>query len=319
MGGLCIDKACGRLIVILLHLLCSNYCAAEMKNDDKMLHDFFTAESHSTESLVSARQEMPRVCLEVGMGALPVLSQAVSRQTPSNVQVAEIAFNCLVRIGGPDVRELLRKMYREATDQSFKDVMKAALCNSMQSTGSPSDIEFLIDSLEGPIFGLKALAPSAAAYALAVLKPQSARAALERRVQEYKNTPLEEVKLALERIDGRQWITPQADSARGKDILILKVFQFGIPHISMSDVFVEPRAKRVWVRDANTWQHRPSDLKYESLPSISFDVFVTEDEKRAICSVTIVCGNACAYGYDFILGYEELGWRVVGLFPTWIS
>ncbi len=294
-------------------------CDAQSRSEGTILKDFFSANPHPTEELVSAKESMPKVCLEAGDKAIPILSEAVKNVTASNVGQADIAVNCLVRIGGPEVVRFFRKMYDESADETYRDVMRAILCKAMQSTGSGEDINFLMDSLSGSAWGgVKGLAPRAAAYSLAVLKPEIAKTALKNRSKEL-TVPSEEVKFTLERVNGREWHTPQAVSAKGPDAVILTVFRFGIPNISMSDAFVELKAKRIWKRTADTWRYEPL-IDYDKYHHfISFDVFVTKDGKRAMCSVGLFCGNTCGYGYDYVLKYDGEGWRVVGLFPTWIS
>ena len=307
------------VIVLIVVVFLSADCAAQPQDEEKILHQFFSVGSHSNEVLMSPSEQIPKICLELGDKAIPLLSEAIRHVIPSNAELAQIALDCLVRIGGSKVVELFRRMYNESQDESLRNAMRAALCGSMQSTGSPQDIQFLIESLKGPLYGPNAVAPSAAAYALAVLKPQSAKAPLEKRAKEYKDGFPSEVEFALDRINGMEWKTPQADSARGMDVLILTVFRFGIPHITVSDSFFERKTARIWKRDGSEWRFESPPPKVEDLPSISFDVFVTKDGRRAICSVGIVCGNVCGYGYDFVLKKDNAGWRVVGLFPTLIS
>jgi hypothetical protein len=292
-------------------------------DDETRLRNFLSSESHSSQAIRSAEKEIPKLCLEVGEKAIPMLWESVSNTlkdpTHTNAEVANVASDCLVKIGGPEVVKLFKKIYTESEGKPYRDGAKWVLCWAIQSASTPQDIQFLIDSLEGPVYGPERLIPSAAAYGLAVLKPQAAKQALEKRAEEYKNTLPEEVKFALARINGPEWDTPQADSASGTDLLILAVLRFGVPHLDISDNFLETKTGRFWKRDGNAWRYDNQRPKDGSIPSISFDVFVTKDQKRAICSVGIHCGNVCGYGYDFVLRNTKDGWRVVGLFPTWIS
>ena len=311
------------VIVLALWVTC---CPAQPSSEELVVKEFFTAPSHTEKELREAKRQMPKLCLEAGDKAIPVVSQSLSKiltDLPSHPtreagMAGEIGEDCLIRIGGPDVVGLFRKLYDQSKDETAKDVLRAALCWAMASTGSPEDIRFLIESLKGPLGGPKGLAPRAAAYGLVVLRPESARTALEARASEYENVR-EEVKFALARIKGKPWITPEMDSVKDEDLVVLALLGFGIPHMRESDSFVEPKANRIWIFSNNTWRFEPFEAQGPFAPGNTLEVFVTKDRKRAMVSVSITCGNACGYGYDFMLRKDEAGWRVVGLLPTWIS
>jgi len=311
-------------IVVLVSWV--TYCPAQLTSEEAVVKEFFTAPSHTEVDLRRAKQQMPKLCLEAGDKAIPVISQSVSEiltHLPSHptreaAMTAEIGMDCLIRIGGPDVVGLFRKIYDESTDETLKDALRAALCWAMQSGGSAEDVGFLIESLEGPLFGPKGLVPRAAAYALAVRRPESARTALEARARQFENVR-EEVKFALARIKGTPWTTPKVDSAKDEDLVVLALLGFGIPHMRENDYFVESKANRIWKLSGNTWRFEPFEAQGPFAPGNSLEVFVTKDRKRAMVSVRITCGNACGYGYDFMLRNDKAGWRVMGLLPTWIS
>ena len=313
------------IMVFMFVIISAVNCGAQPSTEEtRSLRDFFSVTSRSAESRRSAEKQIPKLCLDIGEPSIPILADVLrdtlQARSPSGAAVGSLAVKCLIYVGGPEVVRLFRKMYAESRDPSDKKAMRAVLCDAMQSTGSDQDIQFLIDSLEGPLGGLDGLAPTSATFALAVLKPQAAKAALKKRAEEYKPIVLEDVQYALERINGLEWGTPQAGLASPRDQVILTLFRFGIPHITLTHTFAELKTNRLWKRTGRTWSYDESPVtKDESLPAISFDVSITKDGERAMCSVGIYCGPTCGYGYDFILRRDKHGWWVVGLFPTWLS
>jgi hypothetical protein len=288
------------LIITILVLACwSVGGAAEISDEERTLRDFFSQKSQTAKAEDWGRREMPKVCVELGDKAVPIASEvllnALSNLTSSNAPRAAFVAECLLYVGGREVLQLFRKIYDESKDEAFKEGWRGALCSAMQRTDSSQDVQFLIDSLKGPKYPWISMVPVVAARALAVLKPESARTALEERAKVFEYVVSDEVKFALDRINGRVWKTPQTDSPGLTDLLKIAVFRFGIPNIDEAP------------RDA------------QGFPDIRFDAYVTKDGKRALCSVGITCGNVCGYGYDFVLRNENGEWQVVSLFPTWIS
>ncbi|HVN97852.1 MAG TPA: hypothetical protein VMT62_15590 [Syntrophorhabdaceae bacterium] len=288
------------------------YCTAKSDSELSTLRAFFTATSHTREEIESAQPQMIRIALDLGSSAIPILTKAI---THSEKAVSEIAISCLIYIGGAEVKRLFQDMYTRTNDLSFK----AAFCLTMASSGPSQDIPFLIDALEGERFGAESIIPVTAAYSLAVLRPEQARAALEKRAEKYQGAIPEEVKFALARIKRTPWKTPQAKTALGIDSVIFSVMRFGIPYLEASDRYVDRKAHRIWKRTGNEWFYKTDKNNMPGLPSLMFDVFVTSHGNRSICSVSIGCGNVCGYGYDFILRKENNEWQVVGLIPTYVS
>ena len=312
---------------VILILIC--WCGSgfgQTEDKEMRVRKFLAKPPDDLQEMDAEARLIPKYCVELGDKASSFIRQDLPRmltsfmenRTRANAVSTDTAMQCLIYLGGPEVVDLFQKLYNEAKNETLRDVMRSRLCWAMQSTGSPEDIRFLIQSLKGPIGGPKGLAPQAAAYSLAVLRPASAKVALEARVKE---TNRYEAKYALSRLSGRPLRAPQMNSAGSMDRIILTVFEFGIPHIEESGSYTETEKNRQWRHEGDSWLYEPLTADSTGgLHRIRFDITISKDDKRAICSVGIFCGNACGYGYDFILEKDkDFRWRVKVLFPTWIS
>ena len=57
----------------------------------------------------------------------------------------------------------------------------------------------------------------------------------------------------------------------------------------------------------------------EDIPTISFQVHIAPDSKKAICSVGLTFGPLNGGGYNFVLRKNVGVWKVIGVMQTWVS
>jgi len=282
--------------------------------EEDMLRLYFTPE-HPPYSEIISVEKIKLLCIEMGDKAIPILKPVIARRDRWRWQDA---VDCLLHVDTQEVIDILRREYTEnpPLDSKANGFLRSSLCRAMSITVSPADIQFLIGQLDGPRILFGRGVTQEAAFSLAVLKPDQARAALEKRLVKYgpPEYPMEndDIQLALDRINGTIWNTPQDRNDRGPDSVIFSVLRFGIPRTGFSNVFYDERTRRAWKHEGNTWTYKQGKFDAE-FPSISFDVYIARDSKHATCKTWVGDGPQSFLGHTFILRKEANRWRVIRL------
>ena len=281
--------------------------------DEAFLRLYFTPE-HEPGDIVSSGQ-IERLCMKLGEKAFPILKTVIHRRDRWRW---ESAVDCLLYIDSPEVIDILRKEYVEnpPLDTKANAFLKSSLCRAMSVTKSTKDVEFLISQIDGPRHYFERGSTRSAAFSLAVFKQEDARDALEKRLVKYGTPeyPMEndDIQLALDRINGRIWNTPQDKNPISHDSVTFAVLRFGIPRTAFARSFYDRQARRIWKRDGNTWTYKEGKID-EEFPSMSFRVFTTSDGKYAICKTWVGNGPQSFLEHIFILRKEDGTWRVIRL------
>ena len=263
---------------------------------------------------VSGR-EIEKMCMNGVNRALPVLKELVTQPDPFR---ADFASTCLLSIDDPEAIDILRKAYAgRRSDNSKMDMyLKDVLCLAMSTTKSQHDVDFLISQVDGPRTGLDRMVREAACFSLAALKAERARPALENRLikLEY-GLPMEnwDIRFALDRINGKIMQTPQCGAGTEKDAVICAVLRFDIPTADSRGTYVDKKAGKVWHRKPNAWTYEKNASVKEEYPIISFDVFVADDGRYAMCWVLMGDIPHGLREYTFLLRKEGSEWTVVRL------
>ena len=296
--------------VMILHAVLAflpGNLSSETSLENGLLLYYFRSEQKPSPMILS-QLNVQRLCLEMGRKAIPILTDPLISGDPWRY---EAAADCLLNIDSSEVIAVFRSVYGQKPSNPSKSnaFLESALCLSMSVTQSQRDIEFLISLLDGPRTLYGRFLTRSAAYSLAVLKAEQAKPALERRMAKYfpLDHPMEnnDIQLALDRINGKAWKTPQDRNDISADSVIFAVFRFGIPYTSFSDVFFDSEASRIWRRQGNTWAWEKGKAESPDRPSISFMVFITRDQSHAVCDVVVGNGPQSYQGHAFILRREK--------------
>ena len=267
--------------------------------------------SYSRDAQLQPSLDMKRAALEAGNGGIPLLEEALNDPVRQGLAVVGLAY-----LGGPKSTELLRRHYEKT------GAGKSGLCFALASTGTPEDRKFLIESLvvEDTLFGNDWYTRACAAYSLGVLRAREAIPALERTARK-KDGRFDSAaaEAALRWIQEDPPSVPHLSNPSERDRVILAVLGHAIPSTDRSDVFFEEQASRLWENRGAGWRVRTVTTEPEDTPSISFDVFITNDGQRALCAVGLHFGHLDAIGYDYVLRKDNDTWKVVGLILTWVS
>ena len=175
-------------------------------------------------------------------------------------------------------------------------------------------------SLSGGHYGSEWPPIQQAAFSLGVLRAKEVKSALEQTASKKEGFASAAAECALKWFDGDIWRVTPGQNISTRDSVILSLIRFGIPRMDESTSFLEKESYRVWRREGKTWMWESTNkASLEDIPTISFQVHIAPDSKRAICSVGLTFGPLNGGGYNFVLRKNAGVWGVIGVMQTWVS
>jgi hypothetical protein len=261
-----------------------------------------------------------RTILDLGESAIPTLEKALDDPKPA---IRDFSLEGLFLIGGEKARDVLKKAHEKTKDEKTK----LFLCLSMASTGTPDDVDFLMETLASG--NDNNMAASAALLSLTVLKPEKMIEAVQPDAKAGAGMDPIFRELFLLSLDLGGADTPQMGSAGPEDRVILTLFGFGIPGTGQSPVFLEEKKERTWKMENRSWSYFQDDnreiyrsgelLKSYNPPYIEFETYVNRDNTRALVRAGVIFGKLSGAGYSFVLKQVKGKWKVTGMMLDWIS
>lgn len=262
-----------------------------------------------------------RTVLDLGESAIPTLAKALDDPKPA---IRDFALEALFLIGGEKARDVLKKDHEKTTDEKTK----LFLCLSMASTGTPEDVDFLMETLASGN-DKNTMAASAALLSLTVLKPEKMIKAVQPDAKAGAGMDPTFRELFLLSLDLGGADTPQMRSAGPEDRVILTLFEFGIPGTGQSPVFLEEKKERTWKMENRSWSyfqdsnpeiyHSGELLTSYHPPYIEFETYVNQDNTRALVRAGVIFGKLSGAGYSFVLKQVKGNWKVTGMMLNWMS
>ena len=262
-----------------------------------------------------------RTVLDLGESAIPTLEKALD--DPKSA-IRDFALESLFLIGGEKARDVLKKAHEKTKDEKIK----LFLCLSMASTGTPDDVDFLMETLASGN-DKNSMAASAALLSLTVLKPEKMIEAVQSNSEAGAGMDPTFRELFLLSLDLGGADTPQMGSAGPEDRVILTLFEFGIPGTGQSPVFLEEKKERTWKMENKSWSYFQDGnreiyksgelLNAYNPPYIEFETHVNRDNTRALVRAGVIFGKLSGAGYSFVLKQVKGKWKVTGMMLDWMS
>ncbi|MDA8136243.1 MAG: HEAT repeat domain-containing protein [Desulfobacteraceae bacterium] len=262
-----------------------------------------------------------RTVLDLGESAIPTLEKALDDPKPA---IRDFSLEGLFLIGGEKARDVLKKAHEKTKDEKTK----LFLCLSMASTGTPDDVDFLMETLASGD-DRNSMAASAALLSLTVLKPEKMIEAVQPDAKAGAGMDPIFRELFLLSLDLGGAGTPQMKSAGPEDRVILTLFEFGIPGTGQSPVFLEEKKERTWKKENRSWSYfqdsNPEIYRSGELltsynpPYIEFETYVNRDNTRALVRAGVIFGKLSGAGYSFVLKQVKGKWKVTGMMLDWMS
>lgn len=255
---------------------------------------------------------LQRAAVEAGPAAVRVLGQLLASESPS--RRSRVAY-ALAFTAQPEGSDLLLREFTRSKDQGIKGLT----CFALARRGTAADIQFLVGALKGEHYGDQWYPIQVAALSLGVLRATSALGPLQATA---KKEPSSIASGAAE--DAIAWIKGQPFDVQSRINSpglspLMAVVSHGIPRIDESAVFYETQAGRMWTREGRIWTVQALPDRKVDGPTISFEPYVSSDNRRAVVAVGLVFGPLNGVGYDYLLALENKEWKVIGVLPTWIS
>ena len=262
-----------------------------------------------------------RTVLDLGESAVPTLEKALDDPKQA---LRDFALESLFFIGGEKARDVLKKDYEKTKDEKAR----LFLCLSMASTGTPDDVDFLMETLASGN-DKNSMAASGALLSLTVLKPEKMIKAVQSNAKAGAGMDPIFRELFLLSLDLGGADIPQMRSVGPEDQVILTLFEFGIPGTGQSPVFLEEKKERTWKMENKSWSyfqdsnpeiyHSGELLSSYNPPYIEFETYVNRDNTRALVRAGVIFGKLSGAGYSFVLKQVKGKWKVTGMMLNWMS
>jgi hypothetical protein len=301
-------------VVIMIAIICT--FAASTDEFTKKLQAYFSDSDGSSFEIQGFKvDELEKAALEVANSGIPIFEKALNSDDEEKRYTAAYF---LALIANEKAHDTLLSEYNRTGDMNIKSL----LCFVMAATGTPKDVKFLMDSLEGEQIGNDWQSIESAALSLGVLKRKEAETALKNCAERGGHETIggDAAECALKWME-RQPTAPQETSAPEREQIILAMFRSGIPRTDWSNNFYERDKNLRWSFANGIWRYDPvvSNFATKSLPAINFDVYVTADDSDALVAVGMTFGPMNGKGYNYRLRKQNGSWKVIGIFSTWIS
>lgn len=267
---------------------------------------------HESTDTVDVFEKVPQAAIDAGPEALPYLREVLARGPKHQAELAMVA---LAYLGGDSAVDLLRQRFKATQDIQIKSLLAIAMASTRQSAENRA---FLEDCLKGEQFGTQWMPSASAAFSLGVLRAPESRDALEKAA---KKAPGSIVSEAAE--DALLWIAQgqwklDASSMAKIEPPVGAVLRNGVPRTDEAERFFDRDRPLVWIREGATWRVKEAD-RQSGVPSLSFHVHRSPDEKRALVSVAVTFGPQNGVGYNYVLRKDGVEWIVQGVVFAWIS
>ena len=252
---------------------------------------------------------VPAIVLDLAAGDVPSLAELLARGTEAQQSAAMVALG----YGGGDAAIAALRAHARPGDP-----VSAMLCLALGQRGTAADRADLTRALDGEHIGDEWPPIVAAALALGVLRGREAVPALEHTAVDDGSSASGAAREALRWIEHGDWKVDALPATSDEDRIIAAAFRNGIPRTDETAVFNDDDRGGAWIRNGDAWRFRAGARAADGA-HLGFAARLNAARTRAILSISLTFGPLNGGGYDYLLTRDAAGWRVRGVFFTWIS
>lgn len=302
-----------RLLIPFLALLLASPSPPRWAVASGSLGPFFE-QAREEEDAWEVFAEAKQAVAEVDSHQLAALAWILRHGEPVERDLATLI---LAYAGEPAAAKVLVRRYKRTKELSLKIMATVAL----GAADSAASRKLLENALIGETIGDEWQPLETAALSLAVRRETESVPALQRLAAiEPDSFASQAARIALRWIEGGE-NGVAFEPATPELAVLAAVLRAGLPTASGAPVdLFEPEQRRLWRFSSGAWYSEPAAESPEGVTRITFEIYRSEDQGRAIVTPWLHPERSCSTSWDYILRRSESeGWRVVGLVRTGIS